>query len=184
MSRLNYSPPYGLSSQAVQAMFAQETNSELILLVTVYDPQDPSQVILRLADGYTGRLTDLTTDEQVVYGVVSRGEEYLFFPMSINLPDEAENSAPRCSITMYDVTRYLMPYIRTIEGRPGVKLELVLANPDSIQADTVEVTFSNLFITNFTYNVDRITADLSMINYEVEPFPQYSFTPVHFPGLF
>lgn len=175
MSRLN-----SLTPAALQTMFAQETNNELILLVTVYNPSNPIEVLLRLSDSYTTRLASLTTDEQVVYGTVSRGEEYLFFPMSINLPDEAESSAPRCSITMYDVTRYLMPAIRTLNGRPKVKLELIISSTPNV----VEASFTNLFITNFTYSVDRITADLSMVNYEIEPFPQYSFTPVHFPGLF
>lgn len=175
MSRLST-----LSPATLQAMFSQETDKELILLVTVYDPQNPSQVLLRLADSFTQRLSSFTTDEQVVYGVPSRGEEYLFFPMQINLPDEAENSAPRCSITMYDVTRYIMPVVRTLTGRPKITLEIVLSSAP----DVVEVSFSNLYITNFTYTADRVTADLAMINYEIEPFPQYSFTPVHFPGLF
>lgn len=177
MSRLST-----LSPATLQAMFSQETDKELVLLVTVYDPQNSSQVLLRLADTYLDgyRISELTTDDQVVYGVPSRGQNYLFFPMNVSLPDEAENSAPRCSITMYDVTQYLMPVIRTLTGRPRVTLELVLSS----SPDVVEVSFENLYITNFNYTVDRITADLSMINYEVEPFPQYSFTPVHFPGLF
>jgi len=180
-----------LSPAALQAMFAQETDKDLILLLTIYSPDNPEQVILRLCDsapntgstsdgGFTGRLQDLTTDTQIVYGVVSGGQEYIFFPMNIGLPDEVEGSAPQCTITVYDVTRELMPVVRLLNGRPKVKLQLVLSS----SPNTVEATFSNLYITNFTYTVDRITANLSMVNYETEPFPQYSFTPVHFPGLF
>jgi hypothetical protein len=175
MSRLNT-----LSPNALQAMFGTETNQELALLVTVYDPIDPTQVILRISDSYTQRISGLTNDDDIIYGMVSRGYTYIFLPMKIILPNEAESSASTCSITMYDVTRYLIPVIRQLNGKPKIKLELVLTG----SPDTVEVSFSNLYITNFNYSVDQVTADLSMINYEIEPFPQYSFTPVHFPGLF
>lgn len=175
MSRLST-----LSPAALQAMFGQETDQELALLVTIYSPTNPSTVIARLSDSYTQRILDLTTNDDIVYGIPSRGNNYIFLPLQITLPDEAETSASRCSITIYDVTRYLLPIIRTIEGKPKVKLEMVLTG----SPDTVEASFSNLYITNFNYSVDTVTADLSMIDYEVEPFPQYSFTPVHFPGLF
>lgn len=173
MSRLST-----LSSAAKASMFASETDKELILLVTVYDPVNTEQVVLRLADGFTKRISE--TDDEVLYGVTSRGEDYIFLPVEVTLPDEAENSAPRCSITFYDVTRYVMPIIREIDGQPPIKLELVLSSTP----DTVEVSFAGFKITNFTYNVDRVTADLSMVSYELEPFPQYSFSPAYFPGLF
>lgn len=173
MSRLST-----LSAAALQTIFAQETNKDLLLLVTVYDPVNPSQVILRLCDGFTKRIVE--TSDEVIYGVTSRGNDYTFLPMEITLPDEQDSSAPRCSITMHDVTRYLIPIIRTINGRPKILIELVLSETP----DVSEVSFANLYITNFTYTADKVVADLSMINYEIEPFPQYSFTPVHFPGLF
>ena len=83
-------------------------------------------------------------------------------------------------MTIHDVTKYVMAIARTLNGRPRVKLELILSS----SPDTVEATFDSFYIINFTYTADRVTAELSMINYELEPFPQYSFTPVYFPGLF
>lgn len=173
MSRLST-----LSSATKAAMFGSETDKDLILLITVYDPDNTEEVVLRLADGYTKRISE--TADDVIYGVTSRGNDYTFLPMEITLPDEAENAAPRCSITFYDVTRYVMPVARSISGQPPIKLELVLTSAP----DNVEVSFSGFKITNFTYNVDRVSADLSMISYELEPFPQYSFSPSYFPGLF
>lgn len=167
-----------MSANALQAVFAQETDNDLILLVTVYDPLNPSEIVLQIADGFTQRISE--TSDEVVYGVNSRGVDYVFLPVDITLPDEAENSAPQCSITFYDVTQYVMPVARTISGQPKVKLELVLSSTPNV----VEASFNGFYITGFTYNADRVTATLSMINYEVEPFPQYSFTPVYFPGLF
>ena len=167
-----------MSQNALEALFAQETENDLILLVTIYDPLNPSQAALQICDGFTKRISE--TANEVTYGVTSRGVDYTFLPVDITLPDEAENSAPQCSITFYDVTQYVMPVARSISARPKVKLELVLSSTP----DVVEASFTGFYITNFTYTVDRVTANLSMINYEIEPFPQYSFTPVYFPGLF
>jgi len=173
MSRLST-----LSPTALQAMFGQETDKELILLLTIYDPSNPTQVVLRLADGFTQRISE--TADDVMYGVVSRSNNYIFLPMEVTMPDESDSSAPKCSIVLHDVTRYVMPVARSINGQPKVKLELVVSSTP----DIVEVVFTSFYITNFSYTVDRVTIELSMIGYEREPFPQYSFNPVYFPGLF
>jgi hypothetical protein len=173
MSRLST-----LSPTALQAMFGPETDKDLILLVTIYDPSNPTQVVLRLCDGFTQRISE--TADDVTYGVISRSNAYTFLPMEVTMPDESDNSAPKCSLTFYDVTRYVMPVARSISGQPKVKLELVVSSTP----DIVEATFSSFYITNFSYSVDRVTAEMSMIGYEREPFPQYSFSPVYFPGLF
>ena len=167
-----------MSAGALQAVFAQETENDLILLVTVYNPLNPSEIVLQICDGFTKRVSE--SADEVTYGVTSRGVDYVFLPVDITLPDEAENSAPQCSITFSDVTQYVMPVARSISAQPKVKLELVLSSTPNV----VEASFTGFYITGFTYNADRVTATLSMINYELEPFPQYSFTPVYFPGLF
>ncbi len=100
--------------------------------------------------------------------------------MQISLPSEDEAQAPRCSIVMYDVTRYLIPVVRTLTAPPRIKLELVLSK----SPDVIEVSFSDFYISNFTYNAETVTADLAMIDYEREPFPKDTFTPRYFPGMF
>lgn len=167
-----------ISPSALRAMFSTESSSDLIVLVTIYDT--PSGTPIRLCDGYTQRLSDNATDSDITYGVVSRGDNYTFLPLEITLPQEDEAQAPRCSIVIRDVTRYLIPTIRNLTQNPKVKLELVLSS----SPNTVEVSFDGFYITNFTYNRDQVTAELQMINYEREPFPAHSFSPKYFPGLF
>lgn len=173
MSRLST-----MSAAALRAVFSPESDSDLILLLTIYDPLNPGTVLYRLCDGFTQRISE--TDDEVLYGTVSRGENYYFLPMNITLPQEEEASAPRCSITLNDVTQQLIPLIRTVSGPPTVLLEMVLSTSPS----TVEASFSEFYIDNFTYNAETITAELSMIDYDREPFPTHSFTPSYFPGLF
>ena len=167
-----------MSPDAIRAIFSPEADSDLLFLLTIYDPVNPSTVVARLADGYTKRISE--TADEVVYGVTSNSQDFIFLPMEISLPTEEEAQAPRCSIVLRDVTRYVIPIVRTIVGPPTVKMELVLSKTP----DTVEASFSGFYISNFSYNADSVTADLSMIDYEREPFPMHSFTPAYFPGMF
>lgn len=167
-----------MSPDAIRAVFSPDADSDLIFLLTIYDPLNPSQVVARLADGFTQRISE--TDDEVVYGVVSNGYEFTFLPIEVSLPTEEEAQAPKCSITIHDVTRHIVPIIRTISGPPKIKMELVLSKTP----DIVEVSFDGFYINSFTYNADTVNASLSMIDLEREPFPMHSFTPRYFPGLF
>lgn len=167
-----------MSAEAIRAVFSPEADSDLFFLITFYDPNNPNTVVARLCDGFTQRISE--TADDVVYGVVSRGNNYIFLPMEITLPTEEEAQAPTCSITLHDVTRYIMPIIRSLNGPPSIKLELVLSKTP----DVVEASFSEFYMTGITYNADSVSAQLSMINYDREPFPMHSFTPLLFPGMF
>ena len=173
MSRLT-----SMSPNALRAVFSPDADDDLIILLTIYNPANESEVLYRLADGYTKRLSE--TADEVMYGITSNGFDYTFLPMQISLPSEDEAQAPKCSIVMYDVTRHLTPIIRSITAPPRIKLELVLSK----SPDVVEVSFSDFYINNFSYNSDSVTADLAMIDYEREPFPMHAFTPRYFPGMF
>jgi len=173
MSRLT-----SMSPDAIKAIFSPEADSDLIFLLTVYDPITPTTVVGRVCDGFTKRISE--TADEVVYGVTSNGDDFVFLPMEISLPTEEEAQAPRCSIIMRDVTKYVIPLVRTIVGPPKVKMELVLSKTP----DVVEASFTGFYISNFSYNADSVTADLSMIDYEREPFPMHAFTPAYFPGMF
>ena len=177
MSRLT-----SMSPEAIRAVFSPDMDSELIFLLTIYDPETQLPTV-RLADNFTQRLALPPYEEtatEVYYGVVSRGEQFLFLPMELSLPSEEEAQAPKCSLVLRDVTRYVTPIIREISGPPKVKMELVLSKTP----DTVEASFVGFYINSFMYTADAVTAELSMIDYEREPFPMHSFTAPYFPGLF
>lgn len=175
-----------MSAAAIKAVFSPDSDDDLITLLTVYNPLynplNPSpnepEILARLADGFTKRI--LETDDEVLYGVTSNNLDYTFIPMQISLPSEDEAQAPRCSIVLNDVTQYLTPIIRDITAPPRIKLELVLSKTPNV----IEVSFSEFYINNFSYNSQSVTADLAMIDYEREPFPVHSFTPRYFPGMF
>ena len=179
MSRLSTISPEALSN-----MFSTESDKNFITLLTITST-DTSETTglpepIRLCDSWTGRLPNLTTDDEVVYGVVSNEYEYIYLPLEITLPTEEEGQAPRCSIVIKDVTRYLTPIIRKIVAPLEVTIDIVLESTP----DIAEVRFEGFYINSITYNKDTVTADLSMLDLEQEPFPVYSFSPSYFPGLF
>lgn len=178
-----------MSADALRAVFSPEADSDLYTLLTIYDPVTglPS---IRLCDGYTIRISE--TADEVIYGVRKRerGSNYdhIFLPLQITLPQEEEAQAPRCSITINDVTRAIIPIIRSLSSPPKVKIELILSSnltSSSPTIDTpVEVSFSSFYIVNFIYNANSVTAELAMVDYAREPFPMHSFSPKYFPGIF
>lgn len=171
MSRLT-----SMSPEAIRTVFSPDADSDLYMLLTIYD--ENNQPTIRLSDGFTQRLSE--TEAQVIYGVKSRGQDYMFIPMNITLPTEESAQAPRCSITLEDVTRYVTPIIRAIDYSPKVLLELILSKTP----DIVEASFGGFYITSVTYNANTVQFEINMIDYNREPFPQYRFSPAYFPGMF
>ena len=167
-----------MSPDTIRAIFSPDADSDLLFLLTIYDPINTDTIIARLSDGYTTRISE--TNDEVIYGVTSNGQNFTFLPMEVGLPTEEEAQAPRCSISLHDVTRYLTPIIRTITAPCKVKMELVLSKSPNI----IEASFSGFYITSFSYNSQTVTAELAMVDYEREPFPMHSFSPVYFPGMF
>ena len=175
MSRLT-----SMHAEALRSIFSPDATSDLFMLLTIYDPEDPNTVVMRLCDGFTHRIVDIA-DQEIVYGLTGPGGyDFTFLPMQITLPQEDEAQAPKCTITLNDVTRAATPLIRSLTGPPKVLLQLVLSTTTILQ----EVSFAGLYIDNFTYNADSVVASLSMIDYEREPFPMHTFSPKYFPGLF
>lgn len=169
MSRLNT-----LSPAAIKAFFSPDSGEQIITLLTFVS----GATTLRIADGYTQRISE--TDDEVLYGVMSRGESFTFLPFSLSLPGEDADQAPACQITMHDVTRQILPVVRGLTSPPSVTLELVLAS----SPDTVEVAFPGFQMNGISYDETTITASLNVDMFALEPFPAHSFVPSSFPGLF
>lgn len=173
MSRLG-----SLSPAALQAMFSPDSSETLAVLITITGTGLATPI--RLADNYTQRILSLTTDDEVVYGVVSRGQNYVFIPFQITLPTEETEAAPRCQITINDVTRYLIPVIRQATTALSVNIELVLTSTP----DVLEASFGGFLMSGVSYNANTVTADLNVESLAIEPFPAHTFTPSYFPGLY
>jgi len=169
-----------LSANAIRAMYGSETDQGLITLITIYDPIT-NVPAYRLADNYTGRLASVTTDQEIIYGVTSRSNEYSFLPMQITLPSENDTGLGQCNIVLNYALPEAIALIRSRLFKPTkVLIELVLSG----SPNTVEVSFTDFSITSVGYSAQQITLNLEMVSLIREPFPCYNFTPGYFPGLF
>lgn len=156
------------------AVNAEHTGEVVVFLLTVEHTSlvDP----LRFSSDPTERLDD----DPLVYGTTSRGEEYTFLPMSVVMPEDSAEAPPAMRIVLDNVSRELIPLLRSISTPPQVTVELVLASAP----DSVEVTWPEFDLVNITYDAQQISADLAITSFATEPYPAGTFSPAHFPGLF
>ena len=165
-----------LSAAAVKSMFAEESEDYPILLLTISGGGMTSDI--NISSDPTGRL--LETDADIFYGTTSNGVDYYFLPFQLKLPDESDESSQQMSITIDNVSRELVPAIRSANSSLMVSVAIVM----SCSVNVVEATFPDFIITSIDYDEMTITGNMTLDLYDNEPFPAGSFTPSAFYGLF
>lgn len=165
-----------LSSLAIKSMFAEETEDYPILLLTISGGGLSDSI--NVSSDPTQRL--LETDADIFYGTLSNGVEYYFLPFQLKLPDESDESSQQMSITIDNVSRELVPAIRSASSSLSVSVVMVM----SCSVDVVEATFPDFIITSVDYDEMTITGNMTLDLFDNEPFPGGSFTPSTFFALF
>ena len=161
-----------------QEAYAAETGRVLIALMTI--THDDLAEPIRISSDPTERIAEYTTDAEVVYGTVSRSENYIFFPIRIKLPDDTDDGPGEMTIELDNIHRQYIETIRTILSPAKFKVEIVM--DDSL--DVVEASWPEFLLTNVRYDASIITGTLKLELLEREPFPAGSFSPSYFPALF
>jgi len=199
-----------LSPAALRAMFSTDSDDSLMMLLTLTNPAlaapvritenythkyeyltAGSMTVTNLSTGSASAYTYLPADEVIkdainydtsnaLYGVKSGSRYFLFVPFSMSLPTEEAASSPRCSITIQDVTRLIVPVIRTINTALTANTELVLTSTP----DVIEASFPAFKMAGVTYTSSTVSAELTVESMDIEPFPAHTFTPSYFPGIF
>ena len=165
-----------LSAAAVKSMFAEESEDYPILLLTISGGGMTSDI--NISSDPTERL--LETDADILYGTTSNGVDYYFLPFQLKLPDESDESSQQMSITIDNVSRELVPAIRSADSSLMVSVAIVM----SCSVNVVEATFPDFIITSIDYDEMTITGNMTLDLFDREPFPAGSFTPSAFYGLF
>lgn len=162
-----------LSNAAKQAIFAQQTSEVFIILVTIAHETFDNHI--RVCSDPFEVLPDAG-----VRGIVSRGDEYIFLPFSIELPVQDDSGVARASISVDNITREIVQYVREATSALSITIEVVLAS----DPDTPEITVADFKLERVTYDALTVSGEISVEYYELEPFPARRFTPSDFPGLF
>ena len=162
-----------LSNNAKQAIYAQETSEVFILLVTINHSSFTTPI--RLASDSFELLPSAG-----VRGVVSRGDEYIYLPFTINLPIQDDTGIARASISVDNISREIVAAVRSASSSLSITIEIVLAS----DVDTPEVTVADFALERVTYDAFTVSGEITVEYFDLEPFPSRRFTPSDFPGIF
>jgi hypothetical protein len=162
-----------LSDALKQAMFDQETDEVIVLLLTITHPG--------LSDIYriSSDNKDLLDEELQLRGTTSRENDYNFLPMSASLPEEGDDASNTIQITLDNVSQELTEPLKSVVTPATVTAEVVLASAP----DDVEVTFPDFELTSADVDAGSIKLSLTVDVMASEPYPADNFTPSAFGGL-
>lgn len=175
-----------ISARALEAFLSRDCNENVITLLKLYGANIDTPIYL--ADGYTKQLTSLSTDDDVAHGVTSEGIDHLFVPFAVTLPTDETSGGLRCQLTIYNATRFITPLVRSLNGPPTIRIQLVLQGASSASngedVSAPELSIDGLELNGIGYDADSVTGILSVESYASEPFPCHTMTPSTFPGIF
>lgn len=158
-----------------KAANAENTEEVIIALLTITHPSiadDP----LYVSSDPTTRLSDTP----LTYGTISRGNNYIFAPLQLALPDDIDERAPTARLLVENVSQDIIAAARQFTTPPTCKIELVMSST----LDVVEVEYPEFDVKNIQYDANQITLELSIDSLTDEPMPAGSFNPSGFGGLF
>lgn len=153
-----------LSTAAVRAAFAQETDKVFLVLLTIDHAAMPAPIRVT-SDGVN---------------TVSRGNTFVPFPFELELPEADAEREPRARLRICNVDRQIVITVRSLSTPPTVLMEVVLADTP----DTVEAEFPAFELRRADYDVLLVEGDLTQESFLDEPYPGDQFTPATFPGIF
>jgi hypothetical protein len=156
--------PADISSTFWRALSAQESAEIAILLLTIADPTSDTPI----------RLTLDSVD------TISRGDTYVAYPFDLQLPGQIGDAPPTARLTIDNVSREQLTWVRQLTGPVAVTFELVLGS----DPDTVEQAWEGFEIVSLTWDALTIGGDLTCEDIGVEPFPAGRYTPAVVPGAF
>lgn len=162
-----------VSSSFKEAAYASQTDEVIIALVTFSSDQLAAPILIT-TDPY--EMLPLAN----VRGVVSNGDEYIYLPFEIYLPQDDESGVTKARIRVDNVDRRMVAAVRSVTKPINIKIQIVLSS----NVDLVEMEFDNFQLSNVNYDAYSIEGDLTLNFWNLEPFPSGRFTPSNFPGLF
>jgi hypothetical protein len=153
-----------LSNNLIAQLFAQESDDPFLMLFTFTHPTFVGPI----------RFVNNKSD------IVSRGDNYVAFPVRVVLPPEDGESERTVSIEFDNVSQELTDELRSITTPIDVKIELVLASAP----DDIEITLDELKLQAIQYNSKRVTGTLVMDGFLNIGLTSETYTPTNYPGLF
>lgn len=162
-----------ISQAARTGVYAQETSDVFIVLLTISHPSWADDV--RVSSDPTQLLPVAG-----VRGTISGGEEYIHLPFQITLPAQDDTGVAKSTISIDNIGRDMMEKVREATSAIDVSFKIVLAS----QPDTVEMSVTDFKLNRVSYDAFKISGEISVEYFDLEPFPVQRFTPSKFQGVF
>lgn len=156
-----------------QAMADEQTDAVAITLVTIAHASLPTPI--RLSSDRSLHLSE----DPLIYGTRSRGNDYLWVPMSIIWPGDTDQLTAEARLVIDILDREVMSAVRATGTRAVALLELV---QDS-SPDLVEMSVGHLELRSAPYDEATVELVLSQEDFWGESWPARRQTPILFPGL-
>lgn len=163
-----------LSETMREAMNAAQSGEALVCLLTI--EHDDLEAPLRLSSSPVERLST----DPLIYGVTSRGEQFLYVPFSVTLPDERLRTPPRSKLSLDNIDRRAVRILRSTLTPATALFEFVLASAP----DDIEFVVRDFELFSASYDGSSISIDCGIDPLVNEPFPAEGFVPATTPGLF
>lgn len=165
--------PRTISTNALRAMYAQETGEIFVILITITHPD------LKDESGNPAPLRACTELLPARAPFVSNGDEFVYFPFQIELPLDAADELSQTRLRIDNIDGSIIDAIRALRQPPSVLLQIVLSStPDIVEAEF------DMQLLDIDYDAIEIVGTLGWENILTEPYPGESVTPKFFPGLF
>lgn len=164
-----------VSTNLQSSAYAQETDKVLIALITIDHASfdNPIRVCDDPLEDFGGQ----------IYGVTSRGNQFVFLDFEVTLPDEDEELVQYLDLKIDNTDRSITAAIREAAASgipPTATAEIVLHdNPD-----VVDMTVTGLKLKTVTYDQGTVSAKLSTEHTDRQVYPTNFFRPSLFPGIF
>lgn len=166
--------PITIPLDARASMYAERTGNYPIGL---FDFSHPDMVgITRVCTSGVTRISD----SPYILGLTSNGEDYIYVPMSVQLPDDVEGRASNAKIMIENVSRDMLTFVRTVTTPGLCDISIVMSD----DLDTIVRAYPTLDLRSAGWNSELITFELGLDAMDTEPIPSDSFNPATFPGLF
>ena len=157
-----------MTTRPATVPYAQSSSSEIVFLalLTFTIPGQPAVTPLRVVNN--------------TLNVISRGLEYEAYPFDIILPEDEIDKLPAVKLSIDNVDRRIMAWLRGFSIAPQMLLEVIT----NVNFDVVERSVGFLTLTTVDYDAFKITATLNVDNVLARKYPPDTYDPVQFPGLF
>lgn len=152
------------SAELRQAVYAQETAEEFVVLIAIAHPDLETSIRVNSSGKDT----------------ISNGETFFAYPFEVVLPDDVDDRPPRAKLRIDNISQEIVLAVRTISSAPFVTIQIVMVS----SPNTIEAEFPDFLLSNITYDQLTVEGDLTLEEFIGEPYPARVFSPADFPGLF